>query len=320
VNNLEEKIAVEVSEAVLGNMTVYRDYTGTLEGIEQAVITAKVGETVTGIRIKPGDTVNEGDLLVLMDKFGPSSNFSQAQAYYENAKKTIAKMENLYHEGAISEQQYDNVKTEFKVAEANYKAARDLVEIRSPIAGVVTDLRVNVGDQTATGQKLVTVSRVDSLRLTVGVDPAEVKHIAPGMVADVYPVGMKNDAAHGVVTRVASSADPKTRAFKVEISISGSETSLRPGSFAGCTIPLLELHDVVKVPNESVLLREGLKKICLVRGDTVTMADVVTGESSNGYTQVISGVDPGDVIVTVGHAFLEDGSAVSISGEEADER
>jgi RND family efflux transporter MFP subunit len=319
VNNQEERITVEVSRATLGDMTIYRDYTGTLKGVEQAVLLAKVAETVTGIRIKPGDPVKEGDLLVLLEKSGPSSSFRQAEAYYGNAKKTIDKMKYLYDEGAISEQQYDNAKTQFQVAEANFKAARDLVEIRSPIAGVVTDVRVNIGDQTMAGQKLATVSRVDSLRLTAGVDPDEVGYIGLGMTARVYPVGLKDDWREGVVTRVASSADPKTRAFEIEISLANEGLSLKPGSFAGCTIPLRELSGIVQVPDESILLREGLKKIYLVQGDTAWITDVVTGESSDGHTQIVSGVNSGDMVVTVGHAFLQDRNFVSISGEEADE-
>jgi len=311
-NNYQERVSVEVSEAVLGDMTIYRDYTGTLEGKEQAVLVAKVGETVTGIRIRPGDSVNEGDLLILLDKSGPSSSFRQAEAYYQNATKTIKKMKYLYDEGAISEQQYDNAQTEFSVAEANYKAARDIVEIRSPIAGVVTDVRINVGDQTVMAQKLATVSRVDSLRLTIGVDPEEVQHLELGKAARVYPAGVKDDWTQGTVTRVASSADPKTRAFEVEISVAGSKLNLRPGSFAGCSIPLLELNDVVKVPDESVLLREGLRKTYLVHDDTAVITDIVTGESSDGYTQIVSGVDPGDMVITVGQAFLQDKSAVTI--------
>jgi RND family efflux transporter MFP subunit len=319
-NNREERITVEVSRATLGDMTIYRDYTGTLEGVEQAVLLAKVAETVTGIRIRPGDRVNEGDLLILLEKSGPSSNFRQAEAYYGNAKKTFDKMKYLYDEGAISEQQYDNAKTEFQVAEANFKAARDLVEISSPIAGVVTDLRVNIGDQTMNGQKLATVSRVDSLRLTAGVDPEEVGYIELGMTARVYPVGQKNDWIEGVVTRVASSADPKTRAFEIEITVANTESSLKPGSFAGCTIPLRELSGIVKVPDESILLREGLKKIYIVQRDSAWVTDIVTGESSDGYTQIVSGVNAGDMVVTVGHAFLQDRNLVTIGGEEADEQ
>ena len=318
-NNRGEKITVEVSRATLGDMTIYRDYTGTLEGVEQAVLLAKVAETVTGIRIRPGDQVNEGNLLILLEKSGPSSNFRQAEAYYRNAKKTIDKMKYLYDEGAISEQKYDNAKTQFQVAEANFKAARDLVEIRSPIAGVVTDVKVNIGDQTRAGQKLATVSRVDSLRMTAGVDPDEVGYIELGMTARIYPVGQKNDWTEGVVTRVASSADPKTRAFEIEVSVANAGLSLKPGSFAGCTIPLRELSGIVEVPDESILLREGLKKIYLVQDDSAWIVDVITGETSDGHTQIISGVNPGDMVVTVGHAFLQDRNLVTIGGEEADE-
>lgn len=315
--NNDEKISVEVGEAIRGDMTIYRDYTGTVEGVEQAVLIAKVGETVKDVRVRPGDRVKEGDFLISFDKTGPSSSFQQAQAYYQNAEKTIKKMKYLYEEGAISEQDYDNAQTAFEVAEANYQAARDIVEIRSPISGVVTDLPINSGDQTFVGQEVATVSRIDSLRLAIGMDADEVRSISSGTTARVYAVGNKENWIEGIVTRVASSADPKTRAFKVEISVPNQNGVLQPGSFAGCKIPLIELTDVTKVPDESILLREGLKKVFIVRGDTASAAEIVTGESSDGYTQVVSGVEPGDLLVTVGHAFLQEKSAVNVSGGEA---
>jgi hypothetical protein len=107
----------------------------------------------------------------------------------------------------------------------------------------------------------------------------------------------------------------------VEISVVNSEPSLKPGSFAGCKVPLFESKGVIMVPDESILLRQGLKKIYVVRDDTARITDVVTGENSDGFTRIISGVDPGDVVVTVGQSFLQDKSAVTISdGREAGER
>ncbi|MBU1317970.1 MAG: efflux RND transporter periplasmic adaptor subunit [candidate division Zixibacteria bacterium] len=318
-NNHEERTAVEVAAAELGNMTVYRDYTGTLEGIEQAILTAKVSETVIDVRVKPGNSVREGETLILLDKSGATSSFIQAKAYYDNAQKTLSKMKALFDEGAISEKQYDDAQTAFNVSEANFRAARDLVEIKAPVSGVVTDLKANIGDQTIAGQKLATVSRVDSLRLTIGVDPDDVVLIAPGMTARVYPVGVKDTWTEGMVVRVAGSADPKTRAFNVEILIAHQSSGLRPGSFAGCTIPLRELKGVVKVPDESILMREGLKKIYIVTGDTAVATDIVTGGNSDGFTEIIQGVKDGDVVVTMGQVFLQDRSAIRIGNGEADE-
>jgi len=318
-NNHGERIAVEVAAANIGNVVVYRDYTGTLEGIEEAVLTAKVAETVIDVNVKPGVSVNAGDMLILLDKSGATSSFMQAKAYYDNAQKTLNKMKALFDEGAIPEKQYDDAETAFSVAEANYKAARDLVEIKSPVSGVVTDLKANIGDQTFAGQKLATVSRIDSLRLTVGVDPDDVVLISPGMTARVYPVGVKDAWTEGKVVRVASSADPKTRAFNVEILIAHQSSGLLPGSFGGCTIPLRELKGVVRVPDESILMREGLKKIYIVTGDTAVATDIITGANSDGYTEIIEGVGEGYLVVTVGQAFLQDRSAIRIGNEEADE-
>lgn len=318
-NNHEVRVAVEVDSASTGNMTVYRDYTGTLEGIEQAVLVAKVAETVTGVKVKPGERVRADQVLVALDKSGAASSYRQAKAYYDNAQKTFDKMKNLFDQGAISEKQYDDAKTAFDVAEANFVAARDIVEIKAPVPGVVTDLRVNVGDQTNAGEKLVTVSRVDSLRLTVGVDPADVMYFAPGKKGKVYPVGKKDDWTEGTVVKVAGSADPKTRAFNVELLFPQQGNSLLPGSFAGCTFPLREIKGVVRVPDDAIQLQEGLRRVYVIEGDSAFARSITTGENSGGFTEVVSGVESGDVLVTKGQAFLQDRTAIRIGDEEAHE-
>jgi len=315
-HEVEDKYTIEIGSVIRGDMTVYRDFTGTLEGIEQADLKAKIGETVTRVRVNPGDTVQAGTVLISLDSSGPSSKYQQAKAQYEFASSTLKKMKRLYEEGAISEQDFDDTRTSYRVTEANYKAAREVVDVVSPISGIVTDVTVNVGDQAFVGQKLATVSRVDSLRLRVGADPEDIDDITIGMSASVYPAGNESETVPGRVDRVARSANPETRAFDVDIVIEADHQNLRPGSFAGASLPLSELTDIVKIPDEAILLQEGLKKIFIVRGDSAFARDIETGLSSDGYTEVISGVSPGDTVVTLGQAFLPDKAAVTIDGGE----
>jgi membrane fusion protein (multidrug efflux system) len=318
--NGPERISVRVSPATRGNMVVQRDFTGTIEGIEQARLPARLSETIAEVKVRPGDRVGVDDVLVVFDKSGSASGFEQARAYFENAQKTRRKMQNLFDEGAISEHDFDAAETAFEVARANYIAARDLTEVRSSIAGVVTEVKVNEGDQATVGQILATVSRVDSLRIRFGVDPEDIADVELGMSAEVRPVGRGDEPVYGVVNRVSESADPKTRAFDVEVLLAGNNPHLRPGGFAVCRLPLIHLTDVLKVPDDALVLQEGIKKVFLVRGDTAFTRIVETGESADGFTQVTSGVSEGDLLVTVGHSFLEDGSSVRIETGEAVDR
>ncbi len=313
-----ERVAVRVATVEKGTLKIYRDYTGTLEGIEQADLTAKIGETIVDVRVRPGDRVRAGEIVMSFDRTGPTSRYQQAKAQFDLSDKTLMKMTKLFEEGAISEQAFDNTKAEHTVAEANFRAAREVVDVPSPIDGVVTDIAVNEGDQTFIGQKVATVSRVDSLRLTFGVDPSDLSDIDAGTAVVVYPAGDKSAGVEGVVRRVASSADPKTRAFKVEVVVRADQKLLKPGSFAGCTIPLRDIADAVFVPEPAVLLYEGIKRVYTVHGDTAQAIEITTGVSSNGFTQVLSGLANGDTVVVVGQSFLADKSAITItSGEEA---
>jgi len=315
-NGDTERVAVEVARAELGILKIYRDFTGSLEGIEQADLTAKLGETITNVKVRSGDRVKAGDVVMTFDRTGPTSKYQQAKAQYELADKTLKKMRNLYDQGAISEYEYDNYKASHTVAKAEYRAAREVVDVPSPIRGVVTDIAVNEGDQTFVGQKVATVSRVDSLRMTLGVDPADLPYIQKGRVVTVYPAGDKDFTVDGVIRRVASSADPDTRAFSIEVVVEADQSRLRPGSFAGCTIPLRDIQEVVLVPDEAVMMQEGIKRVYKVNSDTAHAIEVMTGHSSDGFTEIVSGVTPGEAVVVVGQAFLQDRTAVSVTNVE----
>ncbi|MEW5995609.1 MAG: efflux RND transporter periplasmic adaptor subunit, partial [Candidatus Zixiibacteriota bacterium] len=159
-----EPTAVRVMVVELSDEQVTKTYTGTLEGEQQAVMYARVAEAVDAVHVREGERVSAGRLLISLNKGGPGSRYLEAQAIFRNAEKQYRKMERLFNEGAVSETEFDAARTEYEVARASFEAAAELVEIRSPIDGVVTAVDVSAGDYLTLGQGLVTVAATDRLR------------------------------------------------------------------------------------------------------------------------------------------------------------
>lgn len=142
-------VPIEIAIARLEELSVTKTYTGSLEGEEQADLVAPLGEHVTEIRAAVGTRVRAGQPVVLLDKSGASSQYYQAEATFTNAEKNLERMKSLYGEGAISQQALDGAQTAHDVAKANFGAARNSVEITTPIDGTVTAVAVSVGDLAA---------------------------------------------------------------------------------------------------------------------------------------------------------------------------
>jgi RND family efflux transporter MFP subunit len=316
-NTLEpERVAVETAVADYGMLTVSKSYSGTIEGLEHAELTAKLGETVEQIKVRQGDKVRVGQLLLTLDEGGPSSQYRQAEALYMNAKKLLEKYENLYREGAVSENQMDGIRTEFEIAKANFKAAGELVNIIAPINGEVTALNVNAGDQAFPGQNLATVSRTDSIRIKIGLDPEEIGFVHQGDTVAISMQGANGLKLTGIISKVAISANPETRAFSVEIIAANHDNVLKVGGFATVDVKLYTLEDVLLIPKQAVLIQKGIPKLFRLQSDTARSVEVQMGLDDGISLQIISGINAGDEIVVLGQAFLSDGSLVNVVKSE----
>jgi len=95
-------IPVDVAVAHRQTLFVTKQFSGTIEGEEQANIVPKISERITAINVHVGESVKTGQVLVELDKSGATSQFFQAQAAFNNAEKTFERMKALYNDGAIS--------------------------------------------------------------------------------------------------------------------------------------------------------------------------------------------------------------------------
>jgi len=91
-----DTIAVNAVKVEYREMTLSKSYSGSLEGEEQAYVVSKITERIVGIKVRVGDYVDKGKLLVELDKVGATSQYYQAEAGYLNSKKDLERMQALY--------------------------------------------------------------------------------------------------------------------------------------------------------------------------------------------------------------------------------
>jgi membrane fusion protein (multidrug efflux system) len=313
---------ISVSGRVLAaeSRELKKNFTGTLEGEKQAVITAKIAEAVEKVAVKEGMRVNAEDVIISLDRTGPTSNYIQAQSVFQNAEKTYQKMQYLYTEGAVSETEFDGAKTAYEVAQANFEAARKVVEIRTPITGTVTSINVSPGEYVYPGQQVATVASIDKLRMKPGVSGSDLHYFQIGGQVRVFVESSTQLSAPGHVATVARSADPVTRTFQVEIEVDNSSQLLKPGMFARAEIVAATLKDAIIVPREAVIEREDKNIAFIVSGGKAVARDVILGTDFDGYIEIKEGLSQGDTLVVVGQNYLDDGYGVNLVNILAAER
>jgi HlyD family secretion protein len=245
----------------------------------------------------------------------------QAQAAYDTAAKHLAGMNEVSHEAALkaARGQLESARGKYQGAEA----ALSYSEIRSPIAGVVTDRPLYVGETPAPGAPLITVMDTSALLAKIHLSQSQAQLLKKGDPASVSVPGLP-DPVTGRITLVSPALDPGSTTVEVWVRLENPKGILRPGtavrvSVAGRTVP-----KAVVVPADAIVIATSGKSTVMVIGsDGVAHQTVVeTGLSDAGQTQIISGLTAGQQVITTGAASIDDGTHVKVvpAGDSDDDK
>jgi RND family efflux transporter MFP subunit len=309
-----DTIPIRVAIAEKKDLVVSKTYSGTLEGVEQANIVAKISERVVGITKHVGDAVRAGETIVALDKSGPSSQYYQAEANFHNAEKNLERMKSLYQEGAVSLQTLDATQTAYDVAKANFEAARSSVELTSPISGVVTAMNVSVGDLAMPGAVLATVANISQMKVIFSVGEVDISHFSLGQRVKVYSELQRELVVEGRVTQLSKSADVRSRSFEVKALFANTRDRwFKPGMFCKAEVRFVTRQGAIAIPRVAIVSSSGVTNVYVISSGRAFLRNVQTGESDGEMTEIVRGLRVGDTVATVGVANLKDSCLVVLA-------
>jgi membrane fusion protein, multidrug efflux system len=313
-DNIRLTVPINVAAVQKGPLSVERTYSATLEGQEQANIVPKISERVAKIHVQIGSVVPENHLIFSLDKSGASSQFYQAEANYRNAEKSLERMKSLYSEGAISLQSLDGTQTAYDVARANYVAARSVVELTTPIAGVVTAVNANIGDLATPGVALATVARIDRMKAIYNLNESDVTSLAIGQKVLISSEARPDLSVQGSIVQISRSADVRSRSFEVKAVFSNTQDRwFRPGMFAKVRLKISSGEGVLSVPNIAVQTDGVTSRVYIVSNGRAYQRLIEVGMTDGDRTVVLKGLSPTDSVATVGINNVRDSSYVIVA-------
>ncbi|HWO57345.1 MAG TPA: efflux RND transporter periplasmic adaptor subunit [bacterium] len=309
--NTIARIPVVTAPVVREDISRTLSFSGSVEGIRQATVSARLAETIARVHVRKGDAVRAGQVVVSFDQSGPATSVRQAQAVYEDAKKTLEKYDRLFAAGAVSELERDARRTAYEVAKADFEAARDAANVLAPLTGIVTDVRARAGRQTTPGEALVEIAAIDTVRVLIDATVYEARALAKGMPMRIQSQLDSAAYAAGWVDQIASSADPDTRMLRVEALAPNLEGRLLPGMFITVGLELERIAGAVAVPREALVYRESGLGAFVVRDSLAHYTPVTVGAESGTRVQITNGLTPGETVVVLGQHSLQDQSPVN---------
>jgi len=308
-----DTIAVNAVKVEYREMTLSKYYSGSLEGEEQAYVVAKITERIVGIKVRVGDYVDKGKLLVELDKVGATSQYYQAEAGYLNSKKDLERMQALYSEGAISQQMFDGTQTAFNIAKANYEAAKSLVELTAPISGVVAEIIGEVGDLAMPGMRIITIAKINRLKAIFNVGEQDIMSLLVSQPIEVFSELKPDLVMKGKVIQISKSADVESRTFEIKGLITNSNDKwFKPGMFCRVRITLKNQKASLTVPSIAIITNGNDRGVFIINNGKAYFRKVTVGITENDYVEILSGLKENENVVTVGMNNLKDGIPVNL--------
>jgi RND family efflux transporter MFP subunit len=313
---VNDTVTVQVTKAVISDIKLTKVYSGNFEGEEQANVSSKLAERIISLKAKIGEAVKEGQVIVSLDKSGATSQYYQAEAAFLNASKDLDRMKALLKEGAISQQMLDGAQTNYNISKANFDAAKSAVEIIAPISGVVTAVNMNVGDVATPGLPIVTIANIRNMKAIFGVGEAEVSSFAAGQYVDIYSDLKPDLIQKGKIVQISKSADITSRSFEVKAVFANTKDNwYKPGMFCRVNTVLKSKSKCVAIPNAAITNTEKGNFAFVITDGKASMRNLQTGITDGKMTEIISGINDGETVATMGMNNLKEGKFVRINSK-----
>ena len=312
-DTLAQAVPVGVARVERVNLAVVKVFSGTLEGEEQANVVSRISERVTGLKVHVGEPVRAGQLTVLLDRGGASSQYLQMRANFTNQEKSLERMKSLYKEGAVALQALDGTQAAYDIARANFEAARSNVELTTPIDGVVTAVNVSLGDLTTMGQVVVTVARINNMKVTFDINETDVANVTLGQKVSVFSESSQGSKVEGKIIQLSKSADIRSRSFEVKAMFPNTaDRWYKPGVYVKVNVAVSPHDREVVVPNLAIQSDDTGSRVYLIRGGRSYRRQVRLGVTDGVVTAALEGLAEGDTVATVGVNNIRDNGYVKI--------
>ena len=300
---------------------------GTVAAVQGVTVSADLPGTVYRIAFDSGKWVRQGEVLVELDTRQERAQLAAVEAQRDLAGVNYSRRQGLLKEGIISREDFDTAAAVQNETEARVGEIRATIErktIRAPFSGVLGLRQVNLGQYLSAGDPIVPLQSLNPVYVNFGIPQQEASQAKIGRPVRISARDLAGPEFGGRVTAVDSVVDPATRNIQVQATLANPDGKLRPGMFVQAQLVVGASQSVIAIPTsgvnyapygDSVFVVTDLKdeKGKPYRG--VRQQFVKLGGSRGDQVAVLSGVKPGDEVVTSGVFKLRNGAAVQINNK-----
>ena len=340
-------VAVQVQTVEAQDIASENTVSGQVTAGSETSVYVTATAKCTAVYVEAGDAVKAGDVICSLDMESSLAQYRAAEIGYTSAASSYSDQKNildrqvalyeknwndtkaLFEIGAASQSEVDQMELQYLSTkaqrdstlaqlEAGMQSAKSSYEqlalamenidshgnVIAPVDGVLASLTASEGG-------MVSPDGAEQMKVTVMVSEALVPKLAIGDTVTVR-VSAADAEFDGVIRSVEKTANQVTKLYTVTVTVPAEVEDLLSGMFADVTFHTAVSESAVVVPSEAILTSSDKQYVFIVENDTAKRVDITTGLTGSGMTEVTSGLDAGEQLVTVGQQYLSDGDAVRV--------
>ncbi len=292
---------------------------GSIEANEQVQIRSEIAGLVKSINFTEGSFINKGVLLLKIDDRELQAQLLQAKTKQRLAAENEARATKLLKADALSVEEYENVKAELKLLQAQtqlVKAQLSKTEIRAPFAGMIGLRNISNGAYLTPTTEIANLLSTSMVKISFSIPEKYAQRIKNG--SDItFTVSGSTTVFTATIYATEPSINTATRTLILKAKANNAKGLLLPGTFANINLPLQTIKNAILVPTQSIIpVLKGKQVFISVNGKAKAIpveADIRT----NDNVLITKGLKSGDTLLTTGMLSLKDDAAVKVNLSES---
>jgi len=286
-----------------------------IEAYEEIWVKSEVPGQVIEVRVKEGQMVKRGQVLMQLDDRDFRARLARIEANYRLARLNYDRTKALVKKNLAATTKLDEIEAQLKdLAAQRSEAALALSRtiITTPLSSLLNEISAKMGDYIGVGDPVAQILEIDTVKVTVGVPESDVAAIFDLEEAEVIIQALGKRRVKG--KKIFLSRQPRTlsRLFDLELKVPNPDGRILPGMFARVELVKHVYENAVALPLYSIITQQDEHFVFIEKDSRVEKRRVNLGVLIGWQVHITSGLKTGEKVVVVGHRLLDDGQTVEV--------
>ena len=287
---------------------------GSIEANEQVEIRSEISGIVEGIYFKEGSNVSKGQLLFKVNDVELRAQLQQAKTKQGLASENERRAKLLLAKEAISQEEYDVARADFKLAQSQVQlidAQIAKTSVRAPFSGKIGLRSISPGTYITPSLLVAKLVNISKLKITFSIPEKYANQVKSNSNLS-FTVAGSTEKYQAKVYAIEPEVAVATRTLQVRALADNKDGKLLPGTFANVELPLDIIKDAIVIPTEAIVPVQDGKKVFIANNGKAKEIMVETTTRTDASILVLSGLKVGDTVLTSGVMSLKEDSPVKV--------